>query len=121
MSISATPLSDGAAFEVDDGINYDTRSPNWGQRRKRRVVPLETAQQLERELSSLRSASGKLEDSEQYRMQMAGISTAALGYWKEGDEIHPDYDTPALRDVAKLYAKYAELFEAARHAVKDKS
>jgi hypothetical protein len=49
-----------------------------------------------------------LQDSEQYRLQMAGISTAAIGYWKEGDSIHPDYDTPALRDVAKLYA---ELFD----------
>lgn len=55
----------------------------------------------------------KLEDIEQYRMQMAGISTAAFGYWKEGESIHPDYDTPALRDVAKLYAKYEALFKAA--------
>ena len=55
-----------------------------------------------------------LNDNEQYRMQMAGISTAAIGYWKEGDEIHPDYDTVALRDVAKLYAKYAELHAAAQ-------
>jgi hypothetical protein len=53
-----------------------------------------------------------LESIEQYRMQMAGISTAALGYWKEGDSIHPDYDTVALRDVAKLYVKYDELFKA---------
>lgn len=47
-----------------------------------------------------------LQDNEQYRMQMAGISTASFGYWKEGDEIHPDYDTPSLHDVAALYAKY---------------
>lgn len=53
----------------------------------------------------------KLEDSEQYLQQMKGISTAALGYWKEGDKIHPDYDTPALHDVARLYAKYAALHE----------
>lgn len=51
-----------------------------------------------------------LTEIEQYRMQMAGICTAALGYWKEGDGIHPDYDTPALREVARLYAKYAELY-----------
>lgn len=51
----------------------------------------------------------KLDEIEQYRMQMAGISTAAFGYWVEGDSIHPDYDTIALRDVAKLYAKYAVL------------
>lgn len=49
-----------------------------------------------------------LQDIEQYRMQMAAICTAAIGYWKEGDSIHPDYDTLALRDVARLYAKYAE-------------
>ena len=48
---------------------------------------------------------------ERHVMQLAGISTAAYGYWKEGDSIHPDYDTVALRDVAKLYAKYAELYE----------
>lgn len=54
-----------------------------------------------------------LQDLEQYRQQMAGISTAALGYWKEGDSIHPEYDTLALRDVAKLYAKYAQLFAKA--------
>lgn len=53
-----------------------------------------------------------LESIEQYRMQMAAISTAAIGYWKEGDNIHPDYDTLALRDVAKLYAKYSELYTA---------
>lgn len=56
----------------------------------------------------------KLDDIEQYRMQMAGISTAALGYWKEGDNINPDYDTVALRDVAKLYAKYDALYKAAQ-------
>lgn len=49
---------------------------------------------------------------ERERMRLAGISTAALGYWKEGDSIHPDYDTVALRDVAKLYAKYDELYQA---------
>ena len=60
-----------------------------------------------------------LQEIEQYRLQMAGISTAALGYWKEVDGIHPDYDTPALHDVAKLYAKYDELYKAqgVHHAV----
>ena len=55
-----------------------------------------------------------LQDIEQYRMQMAGISTAAIGYWKEGYDIHPDYDTVALRDVARLYAKYDALYKAQR-------
>ena len=49
---------------------------------------------------------------EQYQAQMAAISTAAIGYWKEGDAIHPDYDTVALHDVAKLYVKYSLLFNA---------
>lgn len=49
---------------------------------------------------------------DQYRMQMAGISSAALGYWKIGDDIHPDYDINAIRDVANLYAKYDELYKA---------
>lgn len=62
---------------------------------------------------SAAGAGAALGQIEQYRMQMACISTAAIGYWKEGDDIHPDYDTVALRDVAKLYAKYAALHEAA--------
>ncbi len=53
-----------------------------------------------------------LQDIEQYRLQMAGISTAAIGYWKESDGILPDYDTVALRDVAKLYSKYDALYKA---------
>jgi hypothetical protein len=52
----------------------------------------------------------ELQSIEQYRLQMAAICTAAIGYWKESDNIHPDYDSLALRDVAKLYAKYAELY-----------
>ena len=51
---------------------------------------------------------------ERRALQLAAISTAAIGYWKEGDHIHPDYDTVALRDVAKLYAKYAALYMAAQ-------
>lgn len=60
-----------------------------------------------------------LEDIEQYRLQMAGICTAAIGYWKDGDKIDPDYNTLALRDVAKLYSKYDALYKAqpVNHAV----
>jgi hypothetical protein len=58
-----------------------------------------------------------LQDSEQYRMQMAAIRTAAIGYWKEGYNIHPDYNTLALQDVAKLYAKYDNLYKAQQGAV----
>ena len=48
---------------------------------------------------------------EQIRLQMAVISTASFGYWKEYDSIHPDYDSNTLRDVAKLYQKYDKLFK----------
>lgn len=43
---------------------------------------------------------------ENERMKVAGCSTAAIGYWKEGDSISPDYDCAALRDVARLYQKH---------------
>lgn len=59
------------------------------------------------------TASVDLQSIEQYRIQMAGISTAALGYRTEAEGIHPDYDTVAIRDVAKLYAKYEALHKAA--------
>ena len=52
------------------------------------------------------------EQREIERMRLAGISTAALGYWKVGDTIHPDYETVALHDVAALYEKYRVLYEA---------
>ena len=58
-----------------------------------------------------------LQDSEQYRMQMAAICTAAIGYWTEYDSISSNYDTLALRDVAKLYAKYDLLYKAQQGAV----
>lgn len=49
------------------------------------------------------------EIDEKHRMQLAAISTAAHGYWKEGDSIHSDYDSVALRDVAKLYVSHAQI------------
>lgn len=70
---------------------------------KRNITPLYTAPPRQ---------PVNLQDIEQYQLQMAGICTAALGYWTEDNSIHPDYDTPALRDVAKLYAKYAALYAA---------
>ena len=57
---------------------------------------------------------------EQRLMQMTAITTAALGYWKEGDSILPDYDTTALRDVAKLYAKYEALNAPQPEPVEDR-
>ena len=60
-------------------------------------------------VSAATKPTADLSESEQYRQQMAVISVAAHGYWKEGDGIHPDYDTVPLRDVAKLYAKYEAL------------
>lgn len=52
-----------------------------------------------------------LQNIELYRMQMAAISGAAYGYWKLNDSILPDYDTPALRDVAALYQRYNVLYQ----------
>lgn len=51
----------------------------------------------------------ELDSIERYQMQMAAISAAAMGYWKINDEIHPDYKTPVLQDVAELYSKYYNL------------
>lgn len=53
-----------------------------------------------------------LNEIEQYRIQMAAISTTSFGYWKEHDSILPEYDTVPLRDVAKLYQKYDALYKA---------
>lgn len=55
-----------------------------------------------------------LDSIEQYRMQMAAIASAAIGYWVESTGIKPEYDTPVLREVAKLYAKYEALHVAAQ-------
>lgn len=52
-----------------------------------------------------------LDASELYRLQMAGICTAAIGYWKIDDSIHPEYKTQALTDVANLYSKYDNQFK----------
>lgn len=61
-----------------------------------------SAQHYEREIAELK---------EKHIMQLAGISTASIGYFKDGDEIHPDYDTVALRDVTSLYDKYHDTFK----------
>lgn len=76
--------------------------------------PLQRLTDVQQEIEAALAPEQKpvLQDIEQYRMQMASISTAAIGYWKEGDGIHPDYDTTALRDVAMLYAKYDALYKA---------
>lgn len=71
---------------------------------------------VEAALAELRAKPVDLQAVEQYRLQMAAICTAALGYWKEGDAIHPDYNTLALHDVARLYAEYAKLHAAAPEA-----
>jgi len=50
------------------------------------------------------------------RMKLAGCSTAAIGYWKEGDAIHPDYESTALHDVAALYQRKEKERERAEKA-----
>lgn len=59
----------------------------------------------------------ELDRIEQYRIQMAAISSAASGHWKEGEAIHSDYMTIPLRDVARLYQKYAKAQIAMRAAM----
>ena len=73
---------------------------------------LKILESVEKFADLIRADKPVLQDIEQYRLQIAGICTAAIGYWKEGDGIHPEYDTLALRDVAKLYSKYDELYRA---------
>lgn len=73
---------------------------------------LKILESVEKFADLIRADKPVLEDIEQYRLQMAGICNAAIGYWKNGDNINPDYNTLALRDVAKLYAKYDELYKA---------
>lgn len=55
-----------------------------------------------------------LQEIELYRMQMAAISSAALGYCTADKPILPEYKTLALADVQAIYAKYAALYEAAQ-------
>jgi hypothetical protein len=59
----------------------------------------------DRLIATLESPEG-LERSELYQNRMAGISTAALGYCREWDNVAPVYVTPALLDVMKLYSSY---------------
>lgn len=80
---------------------------------------LKILESVEKFAELVRADKPVLQDIEQYRMQMAAICTAAIGYWEEDDGIRPDYDTLAFRDVAALYAKYDELYRAqpVSHAV----
>lgn len=54
-----------------------------------------------------------LDENEKQRMHMAAISTAAKGYCTVKDVEGTEFDTPTLRDVVALYAKYESLFNAA--------
>jgi hypothetical protein len=86
--------------ELDDFI------PGWRERLGERTAMKKRIAELEAQVADLQTRPAKLEDSEQYRMQMAAIGTASFGYWKPVDGILPEYDTVPLRDVAGLYAKY---------------
>ena len=93
------------------------------------VVHADLARQLERELSSAQTGIAVLngiirvrtaalaslaDELENERQKVAGCSTAAIGYWKEGDSLHPDYECAAIHDVARLYAKVASLADELR-------
>ena len=66
--------------------------------------PFDNADDL---IASLRKPEKEAEPDDKdeiHQMQLAAISLAARGNWKKGDKISPKYETPALHDVAKLYA-----------------
>lgn len=46
---------------------------------------------------------------ELYQRQMAGVSTAAFGGWREGNVIDPELLTQSIIDVSRLYGKYEDL------------
>ena len=56
---------------------------------------------------SLHSLSWKTSSSTACRWPASAQPPLATG----GDSIHPDYDTVALQDVARLYAKYDALYK----------
>ena len=72
------------------------------------VGPEYLANLLQKKLSTIKVDSRRKPETLPPRLQLPG-STKLL--WVEEDEIHPDYDTPALRDVARLYVKYDQLFK----------
>lgn len=49
--------------------------------------------------------------NEIHNMQLAAISTASIGYFKD---CHDDYKTVALSDTNRLYKKYDYLFKLCR-------
>jgi hypothetical protein len=57
-----------------------------------------------------------LEASELYRMRMAGISSASLGYLKDHETVIESYKTPALDDVCELYDAYMQTASALTEA-----
>lgn len=76
------------------------------------VVSAEDARTLEREIAELqRQLAESQKQLEDERQKVEGCSTAAFGYWKEGDDLHSDYECAAIHDVADIYAKYAALRE----------
>jgi len=56
-------------------------------------------------------------DAERERIRLAACGVAALGYHKDGDNIHPDYESASLSDVHRLTAKL-ERAEAERDALR---
>jgi len=57
-------------------------------------------------LIQLREENARLNDEcERERMRLTACGVAALGYHKDGDSIHPDYESASLSDVHQLTAK----------------
>lgn len=73
------------------------------------LVSFVAARQALHETKGRNATAGSLVDSEQYRMQIAAICTAAIGYCTPDKPVAFEYRTPALRDVQRLYSRYAAL------------
>jgi len=57
-------------------------------------------------LVQLREENARLNDEgERERIRLAACGVAALGYHRDGDSIHPDYESASLSDVHRLTAK----------------
>lgn len=109
-------LSDGRNFMADNGMcaRYEPRVGDYLVTQEDGYEYLNPKDVFERKYSA-----GTADPTENHRSQLAGISTAAIGYWKAGDDIHPDNDSVALRDVANLYAKYDRQSKAIRAAMNE--
>lgn len=60
------------------------------------------------------------DEREIFERRLGLITSAALGWCKEGDVIDPTLDTPALRDVMQLRVKYNDLLQHCAELITEK-